>query len=144
MLGNNYHYQILYYSLSNVCRWLASIAEEEGVDIFTDIGVGEFLTQNNRVVGVLSSDKGVDKQGNPKEDYQPGYAFYSNCVVLAEGALGSLTEKAVKHFHLQSEHSRTFGLGIKEVWEIPEEDCEEGKVIHTVGYPLQRSLLDTV
>lgn len=133
------------YSLSNVCRWLSSIAEEEGVDIFTDISASSVITNsNNEVIGVLSADKGVDRQNNPKEDYQPGYAFHSKCLVLAEGALGSLTEQVIAKYHLQSQHPRTYGLGIKEIWEIPEEEFHSGTVVHTVGYPLQRSLRDSV
>ena len=132
------------FSLSNVCRWLGSIAEEEGIDIFTDISASQLIKQNNRVVGVLSSDKGVDRSGRPKEDYQKGYAFYSKYLVLAEGSLGSLTEQVIQDYHLQSDHQRSYGLGIKEIWEIPAEECHPGSIIHTVGYPLQRSLFDSV
>ena len=65
-------------SLSNVCRWLASIAEEEGVDIFPDISVSKVITnEKNEVIGVKTQEKGISKKGEPKEDYQPGYSFYS-------------------------------------------------------------------
>lgn len=123
---------------------MSSIAEEEGIDIFTDISASQFIKEDGRVVGVVSADKGVDRSGIPKEDYQKGYAFYSKCVVLAEGALGSLTEQVIADYHLQSSHPRTYGLGIKEIWEIPEEECRPGNVIHTVGFPLQRSLMDSM
>lgn len=131
--------------MSNVCRWLGSIAEEEGIDVFTDISASDLITdKNDRVVGVLSSDKGVDKEGQPKEDYQPGYAFFTKCLILAEGALGSITEQVISKYHLQSSHSRTYGLGIKEIWEIPNGEMKPGSVLHTIGYPLQRSLFDSV
>lgn len=132
-------------SLSNVCRWLGSIAEEEGIDIFTDISASDLITdKNDRVVGVVSSDKGVDKEGKPKEDYQPGYAFFTKCLILAEGALGSITEKVISKYRLQTSHSRTYGLGIKEIWEIPNGEMKPGSVLHTIGYPLQRSLFDSL
>lgn len=100
--------------------------------------------EKNEVIGVKTQEKGISKKGEPKEDYQPGYSFYSKCLVLAEGALGSLTEQVIQDFHLHSSYPRTYGLGIKEIWEIPEEEMKKGQVLHTVGYPLQHSLFDSM
>lgn len=137
-----FHTPSLLSSLSNVTRWLGDIAEQHGVDIFPDTGVSSLLLEHNRAVGVLTVDKGVDPQGNPKDDYLPGYEIRGKSVVLAEGALGSVTQSAIREFHLESKGTRTYGLGMKEVWELSESDELLGTVIHTLGYPLQRSFKD--
>ena len=130
-------------SLSNVCRWLATIAEEKGVDIFPDCPAASLIYKDNRVEGVITADKGIDKNGKPKEDYQRGYALRSKFTILAEGVLGSLTEEVSHRFHLHREQ-RTFGLGIKEIWDIPGSESLVGTVVHTLGYPLQRSFHDSL
>lgn len=132
----------LFSSLSSVTRWLGEIAEQHGVDVFPDTGVSSLLLEHNCAVGVVTVDKGIDPQGHPKDDFLPGYEIRGKSIVLAEGAVGSVTESAIREFHLKSKGTRTYGLGMKEVWELP--NCEEmaGTVIHTLGYPLQRSLSD--
>ena len=138
---NMRHTESYIVSLSNVCRWLATIAEEKGVDIFPDTPASALLYKDDKVEGVITADKGVDKNGKPKEDFQRGYALRSKFTVLAEGVLGSLTEDVSRRFHLQREQ-RTYGLGIKEIWDIPGSDSLVGTVVHTLGYPLQRSFHD--
>ena len=134
----------LFSSLSNVTRWLGEIAEQHGVDIFTDTGVSSLLLEQNRAVGVITVDKGIDPQGNPRDDYLPGYEIRGKSIVLAEGALGSVTESAIRQFHLESKGVRTYGLGMKEVWELQNSEELAGSVIHTLGYPLQRRLNDSL
>lgn len=115
-------------------RWLATIAEEKGVDIFPDTPASALLYKDDKVEGVITADKGVDKNGKPREDFQRGYALHSKFTVLAEGVLGSLTEDVSRRFHLQREQ-RTYGLGIKEIWDIPGSDSLVGTVVHTLGLP---------
>lgn len=112
------------------------------MDVFPDTPVSSLLLEGDKAIGVITQDKGVDSQGQPKEDYQQGYAICGKSIVLAEGVLGNVTEEAIERFHLQASRQRTYGLGIKEVWEV--NGCEPalGKVVHTVGYPLQRSFKD--
>lgn len=129
-------------SLSSVVRWLGGIAEEKGVDVFSDTPVAGLLLQDNKAVGVVTQDKGLDAQGRPTDIYQRGYEIGGKSVLLAEGVLGSVTEEAIQRFGLQSPQQRTFGLGIKEVWEMSGCEAALGKVVHTVGYPLQRSFRD--
>ena len=131
-------------SLSSVCRWLSSVAEERGVDVFPDTGAAGLLYNGDHVVGVYTSDKGVNKDGVSKEDFQRGYAIHGKMLVLAEGVLGNVTEEVSNRYKLKQGGQRTYGLGNKEVWEIP--GCDEivGKVVHTLGYPLQRSFHDSL
>lgn len=133
---------VLIASLSSVVRWLGGIAEERGVDIFPDTPVASLLMKNNSAVGVITQDKGVDSNGKPTDIYQQGYEIGGKSVILAEGVLGNVTEEAIQRFKLQSSQQRTFGLGIKEVWEMNGCESALGKVVHTVGYPLQRSFHD--
>lgn len=130
-------------SLSNVCRWLATIAEEKGVDVFPDCPASGLIYKDNRVGGVFTADKGIGKSGERKEDYQRGYALHSKFTVLAEGVLGSLSEEVSNRYQLRREQ-RTYGLGIKEIWDIPGSESLVGTVVHTLGYPLQRSFHDTL
>ena len=112
--------------------------------MFPDTGAAGLLYNGDHVVGVYTPDKGINKEGIPKEDFQRGYAIHGKMLVLAEGVLGSVTEEVSSRYHLKSGGQRTYGLGIKEVWEVP--GCEKivGKVVHTIGYPLQRSFHDSL
>lgn len=93
------------------------------------------------VCGVATNDVGVSKAGKPKETYQRGMAFKSKVTLLAEGCHGSLTKGVIKKFNLR-EHAdpQTYGLGLKEIWEVPEEDWREGEVVHSMGWPLNKDV----
>ena len=130
------------YSLSCLTRWLSEQAESLEVDIFPYTAASGLLIKDGHAVGVYTSDKGVDAEGKPKDNYQRGYAIHGKSLILAEGALGSVTEEAVQQFHLAPNNTQTYGLGIKEVWEIPGCESMMGHIIHTLGYPLQRSFHD--
>lgn len=137
------HHNSYIVSLSEVCRWLAVIAEDKGVDVFPDSGASSLIYDDqSRVVGVNTPDRGIGKDGYPTEDSQPGYALYGKSVVLAEGVLGTLTQEVIKRYHLEGKGQRTYGLGLKEVWEIPGCDSAVGRVVHTIGYPMQRGFKD--
>lgn len=125
-------------SLENFCRFLAQQAENLGVSIFPGFAAVEILfDQNDRICGVVTGDKGVDKKGQPTDRYQPGIELRATQTLFAEGARGSLTKQLINKFNLQQGRSpQTYGIGIKELWEIPKAVHQPGKVVHTIGWPL--------
>lgn len=126
-------------SLGQLCRWLAEQAESLGVNIFPGFAATEVIYENNIVRGVITGDKGVDRHGNPTARFQPGIALYAKQTIFAEGCRGSLTEPLFKKFNLRSNADpQTYGIGIKELWEIPENLHKPGLVQHTVGWPLNQ------
>jgi electron-transferring-flavoprotein dehydrogenase len=128
-------------SLSNLCRWLGKQAEALGIEIYPGFAATEILyNDNNCVIGVATGDMGVNKQGEQTAHYQPGMALLAKYTLLAEGCRGSLTEAVIAHFKLrQTCQPQTYGIGIKEVWEVDPKIHKPGTVIHTVGWPLDNS-----
>lgn len=124
-------------SLGELCRWLGSFAENLGINIFPGFAATDIIYENSMVCGVITGDKGVDKHGKPTSNYQPGMNLYAKQTFFAEGCRGSLTQTLFNRFNLR-EHCdpQTYGLGIKELWEIPENQHQAGSVIHTIGWPL--------
>lgn len=124
-------------SIGLFCKWLAEQAEMLGVNIFPGFAATEIIYDNNRVVGIVTGDKGVDKQGEHKANYQPGIELRAKQVIFAEGCRGSLTQTLFERFQLREGVSpQTYGLGFKEIWEIPENLHQPGKVMHSIGWPL--------
>ena len=124
-------------SINKFVKWLAAKVEETGITIFTGFAGSELLFDADGVTGVRTDDKGVDKQGNPKANIEPGYDLHSKITILAEGARGSCTKQLIERFHLENpEHAQTYGVGIKELWEVPAGRVAKGEVIYTLGYPL--------
>lgn len=124
-------------SLGKLCRWLAEQAENLGVNIFPGFAATEILFSKNKVCGVATGDKGIDKEGKPTSLYQPGMDLYAKQVFFAEGCRGSLTQTLFDRFELRKEcDPQSYALGIKELWEIPESLHRLGTVIHSVGWPL--------
>ena len=124
-------------SLGKFCRWLAEQAEGLGVNIFPEFAATEVLFQDDKVVGVAVGEKGVDKQGNHTSRYQPGMHLFAKQTIFSEGCRGSLTKELIDKFNLDKDSDpQTYGLGIKELWEIPTELHISGKVIHSIGWPL--------
>lgn len=124
-------------SLGALCRWLAKEAEALGIDIFPGFPATELLIENDTVIGIHTGDQGLDKSGNPKDNYQPGVDIFAKYTLIAEGARGSLTKQLHERFQLQHNcDPQTFGLGIKEIWEIDPKQHRLGHVIHTIGWPL--------
>lgn len=124
-------------SLGQFTRWLAGIAESLGVNIFPGFAATEIIYENNKVIGIITGDLGVDRHGKPKENFQPGVELRAKQTFFAEGCRGSLTQKIFKYFNLrESCDPQTYALGIKELWEIPENLHQAGKVMHTIGWPL--------
>lgn len=124
-------------SLGKLCRWLAEQAESLGVNIFPDFAATEVIYENDRVLGVITGDKGVDRFGQPKPQFQAGLALYAKQTFFAEGCRGSLTKTLIEKFELcKGKNPQTYGLGIKEIWEIPKEKHQKGLVTHSIGWPL--------
>ena len=128
-------------SLGNLCRWLAEQAEALGVQVFPGFPAAEVLfDENGAVMGVATQDMGVAADGSQKPDYQPGMELHAKYTLFAEGARGHLTKRMKKHFGLDAEcQPQIYGLGIKELWDVPAEKHQPGRVIHTQGWPLSES-----
>ena len=124
-------------SLGQFCRFLATQAENLGVNIFPGFAATHILYDGDRVCGIVTGDKGLDRTGQPKPNYQPGIELYAKQVIFAEGCRGSLTQILFSRFNLrEGVDPQTYGLGIKELWEIPEELHQAGAVLHSIGWPL--------
>ncbi|MCS7268124.1 MAG: electron transfer flavoprotein-ubiquinone oxidoreductase [Geminicoccaceae bacterium] len=125
-------------SLGNLCRWLAERAEALGVEIFPGFAGARLLfDEQGRVSGVGTGDAGVGRDGEPGPNFQPGIDLRARLTVLAEGCRGSLTKQVFERFGLRKNaQHQTYGIGIKELWEIPAAKHEPGLVIHTIGWPL--------
>jgi electron-transferring-flavoprotein dehydrogenase len=135
-LNNHGHYIV---SLNKLTRWLGAKAEQAGVSVFAGIAGMEVLYEGDRVAGVRTDDKGVDKNGKPKSNFQPGYDVRAKVTVFAEGPRGSLTKQLVARQGLDRDcNPQVFTLGVKELWEIPAGRIEQGHVTHTAGWPLTR------
>src|SRR5437763_9555121 len=124
-------------SINRFVKWLGSKVEETGITIFTGFAGSELLYDGNRVTGVRTDDKGVDKTNQPKSNFEPGYDLKAKVVILAEGTRASLTKQLIARFDLDRERNpQTYGQGIKELWEVPPGRIAPGEVIYTMGWPL--------
>ena len=137
LMSNHGNYIV---SMANVCRWLASQAEDLGVEIFPGMACSELVFgDSGEVKGVVAGEFGKDKNGNKGDGYEPGMELYGKYVILAEGARGSLTKELIARFSLDDgKQPQKFGLGMKEIWEISPEKHRLGQVTHTMGWPLGR------
>ncbi|MFY9345191.1 MAG: electron transfer flavoprotein-ubiquinone oxidoreductase [Planctomycetota bacterium] len=123
-------------SLNKLVKWLGAIAEQKGIQVFAGFPGAELRREGARVTGVQLGDAGVDKHGQQKGNYQAGGILAGKLVVLAEGSRGSLTKRLVAELGLAGKNPQVYGLGVKEVWEVPKGQCPPGLVVHTMGYPL--------
>ena len=128
-------------SLGNFCRWLGEQAENLGVDIFPGFSASEVLyDEQGAVKGIATGDMGVGKDGEQKDTYTPGVELHARQTLFAEGCRGSLTKTLFEQFGLRDGvDPQTFGIGIKELWQIDAAKHEQGRVVHTVGWPLDRN-----
>jgi len=126
-------------SLGNFCRWLGEQATELGAEIFPGFAAAEVLyNEDGSVKGVATGDMGVSASGEQKHSYEPGFEFHAKYTILAEGCRGHLGKGVIDKFKLdQDSDPQHYGIGIKEVWEIPEDQHNEGLVLHSTGYPIQ-------
>ncbi len=125
-------------SLGNVCRWLASQAEALGVEIYPGFAAADILFgDNGEVRGIITGDLGVARDGHRKDSYTPGMALLAKYTLFAEGARGSLAKRLISRFDLSANcEPQKFGIGLKELWEIPPEKHKRGFVLHGFGWPL--------
>jgi electron-transferring-flavoprotein dehydrogenase len=125
-------------SLGRLCQWLGEQAENAGINVFPGFAASELLYDDDgRVAGVATSDFGIGKDGQQKAGYTPGYELKGKYTILAEGVRGNLGEEISRKFDLRRDADpQHYGIGIKEVWEIAPSLHDEGKVVHTLGWPL--------
>ena len=133
-LQNHGNYVI---SLNQLVKWLAAQAEARGIDLLPGFPGAEMLYEEGRVVGVRTGDKGIDKHGQKKGNFEPGVDLRAKVTILAEGARGSLTKALVSKLKLdEGKFPMVYSIGIKELWEVPAGRLKKGAVIHTMGAPL--------
>jgi electron-transferring-flavoprotein dehydrogenase len=120
-----------------MCEWLGEKCEEAGINIFPEFPGAEIIyDENDRVLGVRTGDKGIDKEGKPKGNFEPGVDLLAKITVLGEGSRGSLAKQLMQRLNLNDGvEAQVFSLGVKELWEVPAGNFEEGKVVHTLGFP---------
>jgi len=125
-------------SLGNLCRWLGEQAEQLGVEIFPGFAAAETVyNDDGSVKGILTGDMGISESGEEKDSYMPGMELHAKYTVFAEGCRGHLGKELQERFNLNEGRSpQHYGLGIKELWSIPPEQHQLGKVVHTGGWPL--------
>jgi electron-transferring-flavoprotein dehydrogenase len=125
-------------SLGQLVRWLGQQAEALGVEIYPGFAGAEVLyNENGNVIGVATGDMGLHRDGTPGPNYQPGMALLAGYTLFAEGCRGHLGKQLEERFKLRAGvDPQTYGLGIKELWEVPAEKHRPGLVVHTAGWPL--------
>ncbi|MBF0126124.1 MAG: electron transfer flavoprotein-ubiquinone oxidoreductase [Magnetococcales bacterium] len=125
-------------SLGALCRWLAGLAEEAGVEIYPGFAATGLLWEQNRLAGVRTGDQGRASNGLPKPGFQPGIPIRAPVTILAEGCRGYLTRQAIQHLSLDAGRPpQTYALGFKELWETPPDPAHPpGEVLHALGWPL--------
>ncbi len=124
-------------SLGNLCRWLAEQAMELGAEVFPGFAAAEILYHDDgSVKGVATGDMGLDANGEKKDSHEPGFEFHAKYTVFAEGCHGHLGKELISEFELDRDSDpQHYGLGLKEIWEVPDSQHREGLVVHTAGYP---------
>jgi len=127
-------------SLNKIVKWLGGLVEAEGVNVFKEFGGAELVYENNGVAGVITEDKGLDKNNKPKDNYTPGYELRAKVTVLAEGPRGSLTKKLVAEKKLDNINPQSYGIGIKELWDVQPGRIKPGYVAHTLGWPVSTDM----
>ncbi len=128
-------------SLGNFCRWLATQAENLGVEIFPGFSAAEILyDENDQVMGIATGDMGLDKAGAKKDSYMQGMELHAKFTLFAEGCRGHLGKQLISKYQLDKDKDpQHYGLGIKELWKIPAEQHQPGLVVHSAGWPLSES-----
>ncbi len=124
-------------SLGLLCKWLGAEAEKLGVEIYPGFAAADILTENGKLKGILTGDLGVGSDGQQTQNYQPGIEIHSKYTLFAEGCRGHLGKKLIEEFDLRknSEH-QTYGIGLKELWEVEQSKSKPGTVMHSIGWPL--------
>lgn len=125
-------------SLGELGRWLAGQAEELGVEIFPGFAAAEILyNDKDEVIGIATGDMGVNAEGEKTDMFEPGVEIHARQTIFTEGCHGSLTKQLIAKYNLrENSDPQTYGLGVKEVWEIAAEKHDEGAITHTIGWPM--------
>ena len=127
-------------SAGNLCRWLAEQAEGLGVEIFPGFAAQEAIVEEGVVKGILIGDMGVGADGEPKDSYMPGMELRAKYTLFAEGARGHIGKRLIREYDLDAGRDpQHYGIGLKELWDIPAEQHEPGLVLHGSGWPLDKS-----
>ncbi|MEA1891929.1 MAG: electron-transfer flavoprotein:ubiquinone oxidoreductase [Campylobacterota bacterium] len=126
-------------SLGQVCKYLATLAQERGVEIYTGFSVDSVIyDEDNKVIGIKTKDTGVDHHGVKQKNFQEGTVVEANITVFAEGTRGSAVKTVIERLNLDAgKNPQIYSLGVKEIWKVPEGNIEAGEVKHTFGYPLK-------
>jgi electron-transferring-flavoprotein dehydrogenase len=127
-------------SLNKIVKWMGGLVEAVGANLFTQFGGASLIYEGDGIAGVITEDKGVDKNGKPKANFTPGYELRAKVTVLAEGTRGSLTKQLVEKKNLANLNPQTYGLGIKELWDVQPGRIEPGFVAHTLGWPISTDM----
>src|SRR5215218_5908545 len=131
----NHGYYVV--SLNKLTAWLGEKCEEAGINIFPEFPGAEMLYDGDKVIGVRTGDKGIDKTGKPKSNFEPGVDIVAKVTVLGEGVRGSLAKVLINRLKLDAASDpQVYSVGIKELWEMPDDRFRPGSVIHTMGWPL--------
>ncbi|KAJ4402440.1 hypothetical protein N0V85_005297 [Neurospora sp. IMI 360204] len=125
-------------SLSEFTKWLGERAEEVGVEVYPGFAASEVLYKpDGSVKGVATNDLGIGRNGKPTDRFERGMEFHARVTLFGEGCHGSLSKQVIKKFDLRRDSQpQTYGLGVKEVWEIQPEKFKKGEIFHSMGYPL--------
>lgn len=124
-------------SLSQFTAWLGSVAEELGVEIYPGFAGAQLLYSDKGVTGVITNEVGLDRQRRMKSTFEAGMAFKAKVTLLGEGAHGSLSKTVISKYNLRANSQpQTYGIGVKEIWRVDPEQHQPGKVVHTLGWPL--------
>src|ERR1700752_1576711 len=123
-------------SLSKLAKWMGGLVEAAGVNVFKEFGGAELIYEGDGIAGVITEDKGVDKNGKPKDNFTAGYELRAKVTVLAEGTGGSLKKKIVAAKKLDNINPQSYGIGIKELWDVQPGRIQPGYVAHTLGWPV--------
>ena len=128
-------------SMGNVCRWMAEQAEALGVEVFPGMAASALVRgEDGTVRGVVAGEFGLDENRAPGPNYEPGMELLGKYVFLSEGVRGSLSKQVIAEFGLADDSEpQKYGLGMKEIWEVRPEVHQEGRVVHTMGWPLGKN-----
>jgi electron-transferring-flavoprotein dehydrogenase len=131
----NHGYYIV--SLNRLTAWLGEKCEEAGINVFPEFpGADVLYDQDDHVIGIRTGDKGIDKEGKRKPNYEPGVDLHAKVTVLGEGPRGSLAKQLIQRLNLNNgREPQVYSIGVKELWELPDDRYPAGRVTHTLGFP---------
>ena len=127
-------------SLNTLVRWMGAKAEAAGVNLFAGFPAADLIVEDGRVAGVVTNDKGIGAHGEQRPNYEPGMEVRAQVTVLCDGSRGHLTKRLVSRFGTAGPNPQVYETGVKETWEVKGAAAEAGRVVHTAGFPLPRTL----